>query len=358
MSELVRILDDRARVKAVDVHDTATVLAGFPGQCRDAVALVPDRTPVASRPSVIVLAGMGGSASSGDLLAACAAEHLDVPIVVHRGYGLPAIARPGALVILSSYSGETAEVLSAAATVIERRVASVVVTTGGRLAALAAEHRMARVAIPPGLMPRMALGYLFFGALGALREAGIDIASREDIGEALDALAALGTEVAPDRPTVSNEAKRLAIAMTGRLPLIYGGPTTAAVAYRWKTDIEENAKTLAVAGALPEMNHNEIEAWRAPDAERLQLVLLRDRDEHDEIARRFALLREMVGGVAGGMSEASTRGRSRIARVLTLVAIGQWTSYYLAVLRGVDPWTVPRLDELKRRLRADGERKR
>ena len=133
--------------------------------------------------------------------------------------------------------------------------------------------------------------------------------------------------------------------------MIYGGPTTGAVAYRWKTDVEENAKTFAVAGTLPEMNHNEIEAWQGPDAKGMHAVLLRDASEPPEIAQRFHVLRDMIAPSAGGLSEARGRGAGRLARLLTLAYLGQWTSYYLAVLRDRDPWSVPLLDELKRRVR-------
>ncbi len=126
---------------------------------------------------------------------------------------------------------------------------------------------------------------------------------------------------------------------------------TGPVAYRWKTDFEENAKSFALAGAIPEMNHNTIEAWRTPLARELQLVLLRDDREAPDIARRFALLRELVGPAAGGVSECRSRGHGVLARLLSLTYLGQWTSYYLGVLRGVDPWTVATLDEIKRRLR-------
>ena len=100
------------------------------------------------------------------------------------------------------------------------------------------------------------------------------------------------------------------------------------------------------------MNHNEIEAWSAPLARQLSLVLLRDGEEGREIARRFGLLRELIGSGAAGVVEASTRGDSVIARLLSLASLGQWTSYYLAILRGVDPWSVPVLDALKGRMRS------
>jgi glucose/mannose-6-phosphate isomerase len=132
--------------------------------------------------------------------------------------------------------------------------------------------------------------------------------------------------------------------------VIYGGPATGSVAYRWKTDCEENAKAFAAAGTLPEMNHNELEAWGGPPARQLYLVLLRDPAESPEIARRFTLLRELIADAPGGTSEVWARGTGTVARLLSLIALGQWTSYYLAMLRGVDPWPMPRLDALKMRL--------
>jgi glucose/mannose-6-phosphate isomerase len=171
------------------------------------------------------------------------------------------------------------------------------------------------------------------------------------VDEALDAVEALAGELHPGRPAADNEAKRLALAIGARLPAIYGGPATGAVAYRWKTDVEENAKTFALAGALPEMNHNEIEAWQAPAARNMHVVLLRDAAEPPEIAQRFGVLRDLIAPSAGGVSEARGRGAGRLARLLTLTYLGQWTSYYLAVLHDRDPWSVPLLEEVKRRMR-------
>ncbi|MGH7390907.1 MAG: bifunctional phosphoglucose/phosphomannose isomerase [Candidatus Rokuibacteriota bacterium] len=346
------ILDDPAARSRIDTHGTAAVLAAFPAQCREAARLRPRPDPMRPALRAVVVAGMGGSASSGDLLAACAADRLDVPIVVHRGYGLPALAGERDLVVASSYSGETAEVVSAAEAALARRAALVVVTAGGRLAGLAAERAIPRVTLPTGLMPRMALGYLFFPLLAVLQASDRTVVKATEVDEALAVLEALAGELRPERPALENEAKRLALAIGDRLPVVYGGPTTGLVAYRWKTDLEENAKTFAAAGALPEMNHNEIEAWAGPPARARHLVLLRDHDEHEEIARRFLLLHELIGGAAGGTSEVWPRGGGLLARLLSLVYLGQWTSYYLALLRGVDPWTIPTLEALKARMRA------
>jgi glucose/mannose-6-phosphate isomerase len=343
------ILDDVAAFERTDPHDARGVLAQFPAQCRAGRCLQVQPALAIPEPSLVVVAGMGGSAASGDLLAACADE-LPVPVLVHRGYGLPTAARRGALVIISSYSGETAEALSAAEAAVTIGGPTVVVTAGGALGRLASAHRLARVTLPSGLMPRMALGYLFFPTLAILRGAGLTAASPADVDEALDVIEAVAKDVAPERPSALNEAKQLAIAVGDRLPVVYGGPTSGPCAYRWKTDFEENAKVFAAAGVLPEVNHNEIEAWQHPEAGGLHLVMLRTPGERPEIERRFALLREVIGPRAGGMSEVWARGRGRLARLLSLALLGQWVSYYLAVLRGTDPWTTPRLDEFKRRM--------
>ncbi|HEU4371034.1 MAG TPA: SIS domain-containing protein [Methylomirabilota bacterium] len=350
------ILDDRGALADIDRHDSGRLLAEFPVQCRRARALRAAPAPVVRRPRVVVMAGMGGSAAAGDVVAACAAETLDVPVLVHRGYGLPAAAAGDALLIATSYSGETVEVLSAVEAARARRVPVVALTSGGALGAWAAAAGLPRVVLPDGLMPRMALGYLLFPALAVLAACGVPVVTERELDEALEVVAAQARDLVPDTVTDKNEAKRLALALAGRLPAVYGGPLTSAAAYRWKTDLEENAKVLAVAGAVPEMNHNEIEIWGVRGARGLHAVLLREDGEPPEIARRFALLRELLVPAAGGVSEAWARGRGRLARLLSLVQLGQWVSYYRAMLDAIDPWPVPMLSEMKRRLDASPDR--
>ena len=345
------ILDDPSGIGRLDRHGAREVLSRFPAQCREAAALRPEPDRALGRPRLIVVAGMGGSAAGGDLLSVCAGDHLGVPVLTHRGYDLPPAAGAETLVIAVSYSGDTVEAVSAFEAALTAGLGVVALTQGGRLGAVAARHRATLVTLPGGLPPRLALGYLFFPLLTVLARTGLSTLPRAEVAEALDILEMLAAELGPAQPAAKNEAKRLALEIGDRMPVAYGGQLTGAVAYRWKTDIEENAKRLAVAGALPEMNHNEIEAWRAPEAGRLHAVLLRDRGEHPDIGRRFEVLRALLAPVAGGISEAWSRGEGRLARLLSLTYLGQWTSYYLALLRGVDPWLVPMLEEVKRRLR-------
>src|SRR5438128_778317 len=131
-------LDDPGLFERTDPHRARDVLAAFPAQCLAALALRASPPPSIPRPALVILAGMGGSAAGAELIAGCAAERLDVPIVVHRGYGLPPTVGKRTLVGASSSSGDTAEVLSAAEAALERAAPMLALTAGGRLRAPAA----------------------------------------------------------------------------------------------------------------------------------------------------------------------------------------------------------------------------
>jgi len=151
-------LDNPRAISEADPHRVAEILAAFPAQCREALTLRCEPPLPRRRPPLVIVAGMGGSAAGADLLAASSLEELDVPILVHRGYGLPAAASKHALVVALSYSGETAEVLSAADAALARGAPLVTLSAGGRLGELARSRRLPHVRLPGGLMPRMALG--------------------------------------------------------------------------------------------------------------------------------------------------------------------------------------------------------
>lgn len=342
-------LDDASALARVDAHAVREVLGDFPAQCRQgrAVAVPPPRV---KSPRMLVVAAMGGSAASGDLLAAWAAEQVDVPVLVHRGYGLPATATAGTLIVASSYSGDTEEVVSAVTEALRRRLEVVVVTTGGRLAGLAGERGLPRVVLPGGLMPRMALGHLFFPLLGVAAAAGLPAPGAAEVEEALATLDDLAARLGPATPTPDNEAKQIALLLDEALPAIYGGPSSQTAAYRWKTDLAENAKLFALAGALPEVTHNEIEAWGHAGQRSVAALLLRDAGEGPALARRFEALRALIAPAAAAVREVRAPGHGRLARLLGLVYLGQWVSFYAAMRRGVDPWPIPLIDALKRRL--------
>ena len=307
--------------------------------------------PARGVPRHVVVAGMGGSAVAGDLVSALATDRASVPVTVWRAYGVPAFVGPESLVVATSYSGNTGEAVAALDAALRHGAAAAVVTSGGILSELARERNLPLVRLPGGLMPRFALGYLFFPLVGLVESLGVTLLGDTERAEALDLLEVMGRELEPGRPEAGNEAKRLARSLDGRIPVIYGSGFAAAVAYRWKTQLEENAKLLAFHGRLPEVDHNEIEGWRDPGARGFHAVFLRDAEEDEVTARRIALTRELIRERAGGMSEVWARGQGRLARLFSLIYVGDWAGYYLALLRGVDPSPVEMIEEIKRRLR-------
>ena len=300
-------------------------------------------------PGAVVIVGMGGSAVAGDLLQGLWHERAPFPVHVVRGYTLPAWIGPDSLVVASSYSGGTEETLSAFAEARSRGGRALVVTSGGPLAEESSRAGIPWVRIPSGFPPRAALAYLLAPVLAVIEASWPTLSRAGERDEAIGVLARLGAELCPESPLAANPAKQLAVWLTGRTPAVYGTDATAPVAYRWRTQLEENAKVLALSGILPEMNHIAIEAWGGAPGDHWAVVFLRDATEHPRVARRAALTRSITEARVP-TREVWARGEGRLARLLSLVLTGDWVSYYLALVRGVDPWAVDTLEAFKQRM--------
>jgi glucose/mannose-6-phosphate isomerase len=306
------------------------------------------------RPAHVVYVGLGGSAIGGDLLAAALGPTLPVPLIVVRDARLPSYIGPQSLVIASSYSGETDEVLEAAVAAVSRGARLLAVTSGGRLAALAESRGQAVIRVPGGLPPRAALGYLLGPMAAALERAEMCPPCTSDVEEAAQVMEALCGRMGPDVPEDRNAAKRLARRLEGRIPLIYAAsPDAEPAARRWKCQFNENSKTVAAWNTFPELAHNEVVGWAAADeiGRLLTPVLLFLGTETDRTRRLVAAASEAMPGSAAGVPEIAGCGESRLARLLSLVLIGDLTSVFLAYLRGVDPTPIEAITALKQRLR-------
>lgn len=304
--------------------------------------------PLADGLTAVAICGMGGSAVSGDLIRALYAERLRLPVEVVRTPVLPEFVGPHTLVISSSYSGDTAEALSCFEEALKRGGRVIAVTSGGELARRAGEAGAAVISVPGGLMPRSALGYLSLGSLGAMEGAGVVPSLASDVEEAAGELVALAVALGPEVRVSDNPAKRLAIAMGDRVPVMWGADGIGAVAAgRWKTQMNENAKIPAWASALPELDHNEVVGWSAGMGEGFYLVALRHAGEHPEVAERFPMSMEIAEGSGMLAGEVWASGRAPLARLLTLVMMGDFTSTYLGLWRGVDPSPIEAIVRLK-----------
>jgi glucose/mannose-6-phosphate isomerase len=340
---------DAAAVRAVDPTNQMGEALDLPAHLRDALWRV-DSAALSpfEAPDGLVVAGMGGSAVGGRLAAGALGPRLTRPLQLAMSYDLPPGTGPRTLVLCSSYSGETEETLAAYDAAKAAGAPRIVATTGGSLAARARADRVPVVPLPGGFQPRAAVGYALVTALEAAALAGAAPALRDEVEAAAALAERLAAEWGPDGPE-DGEAKRLARALAGSIPVMVGGGLTASVAYRWKTQLNEHAELPAFAGELPEHDHNEVVGWAAA-AGRLSAVFLEDPDGDERLARRFAVTAELAADGAATVERVAARGGTRLERLVSLVMLGDLVALYSAVLRGVDPVHVRAIDTLKARL--------
>lgn len=300
----------------------------------------------------IVVCGMGGSAIGGDLVRTLVEPTSPVPFVVNRGYALPGWVGADTLVVASSYSGGTEETLSAFEEARERGARLLIVTSGGPLAEHAEADGLDVVTIPGGLQPRAALGYSLGVLLRLADVLGLGGVAGADVEAAL--ADARDRSARFDADEDGNPARDLSARFEGALPVVYTGVgLLEAVGMRWRTQIHENAKHPAVGNVFPELDHNEIMGFESgPEAllAAMQVVVLRDPEDHPQVQKRFAATRDLVEPSVGGWTEVETDGESRLSRTLSLVQLGDWASFWLAMRKAVDPTPVETIQSLKKTL--------
>jgi glucose/mannose-6-phosphate isomerase len=339
---------DRAAIEAADPQHMLGDVLAQPLQLGDALwraqsAGIGKR----DRPGGLVVCGMGGSAIGGDLAVAALGDRATRPITTVRGYALEAWTPPDSLVLCASYSGNTEETLACFEAAGAAGAGRVALTTGGKLAEAARAESVPVIGIPAGMQPRAAVLYMIVATLECASLCGAAPGVHAEIDTATGLLEQLVEEWGPDSPDDS-QAKAIARALQGTIPVVHGaGPTTAA-ARRWKTQLNENAAAAAFWSELPEANHNEICGWRrgreqAPFA----AVFLEDADQHPRIHRRIDLTAAEVEDAGAPTLRVAARGESRLERVLSLVLLGDLASVYLAVLDGKDPTPVGTLERFK-----------
>lgn len=320
------------------------------GRAADAIAAAWRATGATGTPRTMVVCGMGGSGVGADLLPA--AIEATAPVVAAKGYDLPGWVDARDRVVCVSYSGNTAETLSCMRQAIERGVVAAVVTSGGQVAELATQHGIPVVEVPAGMQPRAAVGVLFGALVGVAEALGVVGPAGARIAEA-----AAGAQRVVDlhvEGSVDGDPPALEIArrLHDSIVVVYGCGPTAAVAARWKAQINENAKVPAFANAYPELDHNEIVGWEFAGATggRWSLVELVPANVAPELRMRMDVTRELIADDLATSLRLDAESVSRAGAVFELVAWGDYVSAYLALVRGVDPSPVERIAELKSRL--------
>ncbi|MGH2635275.1 MAG: bifunctional phosphoglucose/phosphomannose isomerase [Actinomycetota bacterium] len=344
-------LDDPAALRAADPGGMLRAVTELPRHCREGYALgrAAPGLPSAEGVTSLTFCGMGGSGIAGDVIGAVLDDRLPVPATVVRRAALPAHCGPDSLVLVSSYSGDTAETLSAFDEAVSRRCRVLAITSGGALADRAAERGVACLAVPSGFaMPRAAFGYLSLAPLGALETMGLAPELGADVDGAAVALERALRSLGPEAPESVNPAKSLARRVGDRVPVIWGADGIAVVAAaRWKAQLNENAKVPAFSSSLPELDHNEVVGWSEGRGRGFFLVVLRHGGEPPDVAARFPLSIEIARASGMDFEEIRAGDGPALARLLELVLHGDLVATYLALVRGVDPSPIEAIDRLK-----------
>jgi glucose/mannose-6-phosphate isomerase len=349
----------------LDVDDPDLLRRRDPAGMGDRIAELPDTVASAwksargfqlpasmSSATSVVLSGMGGSAIGGDLIRSLAEAQSPIPVTVQRGYDLPAFAQQKTLLIAVSHSGTTEETLSQVREARQRGCGLLALTSGGTLAAGVKQAGGTLFQFDYPSQPRAALGWLFvpliafFGQLGLLPDMSADVA------EAVDVLRSTQRELALDVPTTDNHAKQLAVALQGRMPVLYGGGIMAEVAHRWKTQFNENSKAWAAYDVFPELNHNAVVGYENPRdfVDHCLVLLLESSHQHPRVSVRERVTEGLLRARGIRHQRIAPQGHGALAQMLAAILLGDYVSYYLAHLYGVDPTPVAAIDHLKQEL--------
>ncbi|HWO93260.1 MAG TPA: bifunctional phosphoglucose/phosphomannose isomerase [Dehalococcoidia bacterium] len=300
----------------------------------------------------IVVFAMGGSAIGADLLRTLMLSESPVPMIVVRGYDAPAFVGPRTLAVASSYSGGTEETLSAFGQALERGARAFVLTGGGELLRMAGERGLPFHIITYEAMPRAALAHSLMPLAALVSKLGFLSLDDGDVEAAARAMQARRDAVDAPAPLESNEAKRLALRLAGRVPIIIGAEHLSEVARRWRGQIAENGKAWSFTDELPELNHNTVVGLPNPQVvlESATAIFLSSPALHQRTLLRYDLTAQMLKGAGIESVRVEADGATRLGDLLSLVMLGDYVSYYLAMLYGADPTEVRVIERLKREL--------
>ncbi|OGS43735.1 MAG: bifunctional phosphoglucose/phosphomannose isomerase [Euryarchaeota archaeon RBG_13_57_23] len=343
------MLDSKARIEPLDQKNMLGTIEKLPEHLSDGLR----RGRLAGLPKFvpkdIVVCGMGGSAIGGHLLEEWLATETEVPCIVCSSYSLPASVSRESLVMVASYSGNTEESLSMFEEARKRRSKIVSIASGGRLTKMSESVDVPCAKIPSGMVPRATLGYMFGAMLGVLERSGV-VSIDKQLEESTKMMDRTASYCRQSVSTSDNPAKMLAHELLSCVPVVIGHDISRPVAKRWANQLSENAKVIAHSSELPEMDHNEIVGWmKDARSKNFAPVFLEHDTKNRYMKKRIAATKDMLARVTHVYS-VSALGQSPMAKMFSLIMIGDYMSVYLAFLRQEDPSSTEPIDELKEML--------
>lgn len=299
----------------------------------------------------IIVTGLGGSAISADLIQNFLNNELKIPFFVNRNYHAPAFINSESLLIVSSYSGNTEETISVFKEGLNTGCKIVCITTGGEVEKIAGENNIPVVKVLKGFQPRYALGLSFFSLLKILQEINII----KDQNSVVEKIISLWKEKGKEYSEENNQAVNYAEKLIGFIPLIYSAADlTSAAGYRLKCQFNENSKLHAFSNVIPELNHNEIIGWESFSEKQfnVKLINILDEEYNPQIKKRFQITSEIAANAKAEVINLESKEENFKVRLMDIIYLGDWITYYSAILRGFDPTEIKNINLLKEKLSA------
>ncbi|HVP92404.1 MAG TPA: bifunctional phosphoglucose/phosphomannose isomerase [Acidobacteriota bacterium] len=354
------ILNDLKKMKEVDRNDMLSFCVKAPEHYEKAARLAKVISINYPKPKTIIIAGMGGSAIGGELVKDWARDKIAVPVEVCREYSLPAYADKSTMVAVVSYSGETEETLSVFLDAIKRKCMMFGISSSGALQEFAEKLSVPHLLVPSGMAPRASLPYLFMPLPVLLEKAGFVSNVTSEISDIVKSLKQISDTNSPEKPLDRNFAKKLASNISGTIPVVYGFEIYNAVAHRLKTQFNENSKVPAKWECFSELDHNEIVGWEAANrlARHFSAIFIRDDSESEAMRTRIEITQELMRKKFSRIYEIKSIGKSQLAKMSSVICTGDFTSVYLAIMRGIDPTPVKSIASLKEKLKRSGTKEK
>ena len=341
------ILDDIIGRMEIDRRNMLVTARSFPEQCEEAIKIGREFSKKLrmKKPKRVFVCGMGGSAIAGDILRTWL-KNSDINVI--RSYDIPGYISKEDLVFVSSYSGNTEETLSMFGQAVRKKYKLIVISSGGKLERKCKEAKIPLIRVPAGMQPRAAIAYLFFPMVVVLKKLRF-FRERADLKKVVENLREVRNEISPEVRTRENMAKRIAIRLRGKIPLIYGFGRFEGVALRTKAQFNENSKAHSFCETLPEMNHNAIMGWKASRElnKKLAVIFIRDKEESEEMTKRVEFTEDVVKNAGGSVIEIHSIYKSTLSRILSVMYTLDFASIYLAILHRKDPSDTELITDLK-----------
>ncbi len=347
-------LDDPMMYQQTDSSGMLSHLHEFPEQCQQAWERIMrfNLPPEYKKTERVIILGMGGSAIGGDFVRRLALAESKAPVWVQRDYSLPPFIDENTLVIASSYSGNTEETLSAFTQSLKTKAKKLVLTTGGRLKGLAEQESIPVFVIDYQAPPRAAFPHSFIPLLGIFQKLGLLRGKSAELKEGLQTLNKLAKDLIETTPLASNAAKQLATKLYRHAVVIYGAEFLSEVARRWKTQLNENSKTMAFFELFPELNHNAVVGYDLPTEvkDKVFVVLLHSSQLNPRNRLRYEATARLMAKAKIKHQPVGARGKTPLAQMMSLILFGDYVSFYLAMLNSIDPTPVDSIDFVKKYL--------